>query len=95
MAERLYLEDVRNGQVFSPFVLPRTVKVSVNPKTMRPYYLVHWGAFDGAANLPLIYMATLEDSSSGLMSALMPRTQRRLKMLEPMTLPTATSVSPR
>lgn len=70
MAERLYLEDVRNHQVFSPLVLPRTVKVSVNPKTMRPYYLVHWGVFDGAANLPLIYMATVEDSSSGLMSAL-------------------------
>ncbi len=70
MAERLYLEDVQEGQVFSPFVLPRTVKVSVNPKTMRPYYLVHWGVFDGAANLPLIYMATIEDSSQGLMSAL-------------------------
>jgi hypothetical protein len=70
MAERLYLEDVRNGQVFSPFVLPRTVRLSVNPKTMRPYYTVHWGVFDGAANLPLIYMATIEDSSSGLMSAL-------------------------
>lgn len=70
MAERLYLEGVGEGQVFSPFILPRTVKVSVNPKTMRPYYLVHWGAFDGSANLPLIYMATVEDSSTGLMSAL-------------------------
>jgi hypothetical protein len=70
MAERLYLEDVRNGQVFSPFILPRTVKVSVNPKTGRPYYLVHWGVFDGSANLPLIYMATLEDSSDGLVRTL-------------------------
>ncbi|MEX0955933.1 MAG: hypothetical protein WDZ83_12060 [Rhizobiaceae bacterium] len=70
MAERLYLEDVRNGHVFSPFILPRTVKVSVNPKTMRPYYLVHWGVFDGSANLPLIYMATLEDSSAGLVRSL-------------------------
>ncbi|MBO6901151.1 MAG: hypothetical protein JJ864_07370 [Rhizobiaceae bacterium] len=70
MAERLYLENVRSGQVFSPFILPRTVKVSVNPATRRPYYLVHWGTFDGSANLPLIYMATLEDSSSGLVRSL-------------------------
>ncbi|MBO6726638.1 MAG: hypothetical protein JJ911_13340 [Rhizobiaceae bacterium] len=70
MAERLYLENVRNGQVFSPLVLPRTVKVSVNPATKRPYYLVHWGVFDGSANLPLIYMATVEDSSAGLVRSL-------------------------
>lgn len=73
MAERLYLEDVRNGQVFSPFVLPRTVKVSVNPKTMRPFYMVHWGLFDGAANLPLVYMATVEDSSDSMVKALVTR----------------------
>jgi hypothetical protein len=70
MAERLYLEDVRNGQVFSPFMLPRTIKVSVNPKTGRPYYIVHWGAFDGSANLPLVYMATIEDSSERLVKML-------------------------
>ena len=73
MAERLYLEDVRNGQVFSPFILPRTVNVSVNPKTSRPYYMVHWGVFDGSANLPLIYMATVEDSSDGLVRTLVTR----------------------
>ena len=70
MAERLYLEDVREGQIFSPFVLPRTVKVSVNPKTRRPFYLVPWGVFDGAANLPLVYMATIEDSSDGIVRQL-------------------------
>lgn len=70
MAERLYLEDVRDGLIFSPFVLPRTVKVSVNPKTRRPYYLVHWGVFDGAANLPLVYMATVEDSSEDIVRQL-------------------------
>lgn len=70
MAERIYLEDVRGGQIFSPFVLPRTVKVSVNPKTRRPYYLVHWGVFDGSANLPLIYMATIEDSSEDIVATL-------------------------
>jgi hypothetical protein len=76
MAERLYLEDVRSHQVFSPFILPRTVKVSVNPKTMRPYYLVHWGVFDGSANLPLIYMATVEDSSAGLVKSLVTKDGR-------------------
>jgi hypothetical protein len=70
MAERLYLEDVLDGQVFSPFVLPRTLKVSVNPKTGRPFYMVHWGMFDGAANLPLVYMATIEDSSESMIKAL-------------------------
>ncbi|WP_265516970.1 hypothetical protein [Nitratireductor luteus] len=70
MAERLYLEDVREGRVFSPLVLPETVRVSVNPKTKRPYYIVHWGAFDGAANLPLVYMAAVEDSSENMTASL-------------------------
>jgi hypothetical protein len=70
MAERLYLESVRNGNLFSPFILAQTAKVSVNPKTLRPYYLVHWASFDGTANLPLIYMATIEDSSEALVRQL-------------------------
>ena len=70
MAERLYLEDVATGLVFQPFILPKTVKVSVNPKTRRPIYVVHWGTFDGSANLPLVYMATIEDSSPGIVSSL-------------------------
>jgi hypothetical protein len=82
MAERLYLEDAQDGLVFSPFVLPRTVKVSVNPKTMRPFYLVHWGAFDGAANLPLIYMATLEDSSDNMVRTLVMQDGARNQRVE-------------
>ena len=70
MAERLYLEAVKGGEIFSPFVLAETAKVSVNPKTFRPYYLVHWATFDGTANLPLIYMATVEDSSEAMVSQL-------------------------
>lgn len=70
MAERLYLEAVKEGSVFSPFLLAQTVKVSVNPKTMRPFYLVHWACFDGVANLPLIYMATVEDSSPSMVQQL-------------------------
>ncbi|MCV3241832.1 hypothetical protein [Mesorhizobium sp. ZC-5] len=70
MAERLYLEDIKDGETFGPFTLAQTAKVSVNPKTMRPYYLVHWASFDGTANLPLIYMATVEDSSEPMISQL-------------------------
>ncbi len=76
MAERLYLEDVEEGQIFSPFVLPRTVKVSTNPKTRRPFYVVHWGSFDGSANLPLVYMAGVEDSTGRMVSTLVDRNGR-------------------
>jgi hypothetical protein len=70
MAERLYLEQVSSGNIFSPFVLPTTVRVTVNPKTRRPLYVVHWATFDGTANLPLVYMATVEDSSDNIVQAL-------------------------
>jgi hypothetical protein len=50
--------------------LAQTAKVSVNPKTGRPFYLVHWAAFDGTANLPLIYMVTVEDSSEAMIRQL-------------------------
>lgn len=70
MAERLYLEDVKAGEVFSPFVMPKTVKVSSNPKSGRPFYFVHWGLFDGSANLPMVYMAALEDSSERMVETL-------------------------
>ena len=70
MAERLYLEDVRGGTAFGPFTLAQTAKVSVNPNTMRPFYLVHWASFDGTANLPLVYMATVEDSSEAMVRQL-------------------------
>lgn len=73
MAERLYLEDVDGGSTFGPFTLAQTVKVSVNPKTGRPFYLVHWASFDGSANLPLIYMVTVEDSSPPIVKQLVGR----------------------
>jgi len=71
MARRLYLEEVQLGEVFQPFILPKTVKVSVNPKNNRPYFIVHWGAFDGSANLPLVYVAVIEDSSPNMKKLLM------------------------
>ena len=70
MAERLYLEQVGAGEVFSPFILPKTIRLTVNPKSGRPAYVVHWGAFDGSANLPLLYMALIEDSSPDLVKML-------------------------
>ncbi len=73
MAERLYLEDVQAGATFGPFILAQTAMVSVNPKSGRPFYLVHWGAFDGTANLPLIYMATVEDGSEAMTEQLVTR----------------------
>lgn len=63
MAERTYLETIGKGALFRPFILPETIRVSVNPKTRRPYYVVHWGAFDGSSSLPMVYMAVVEDSS--------------------------------
>ncbi len=71
MAKRLYLDEVQKGDVFQPLTLPKSVKVSVNPKTGRPFYVVHWGAFDGTANLPLVYMAVIEDSSPNMKKLLM------------------------
>ncbi|MER9171478.1 hypothetical protein NKI12_29970 [Mesorhizobium australicum] len=73
MAERLYLEDVKSEQTFGPFTLAQTAKVSVNPKTARPYYLVHWATFDGSANLPLVYMVMVEDSSESMVRQLVDR----------------------
>jgi hypothetical protein len=70
MAERRYLESVEAGLHFSPFVLPQTVRVSVNPKTRRPYYVVHWGYYDGVSSLPMVYMASIEDSSRDMVDTL-------------------------
>ena len=70
MAERYYLEDLNAGGLFLPFVLPRTARVSVNPKTKRPFYVVHWATFDGSSHLPLVYVLTVEDSSDKLVKQL-------------------------
>ncbi|MGI9400138.1 MAG: hypothetical protein ACR2O0_02700 [Rhizobiaceae bacterium] len=70
VAHRRYLESVRDGRHFAPFVLPKTLRVSVNPKTKRPYYIVHWGFYDGTAHLPMVYIVSLEDSSKEMVEAL-------------------------
>lgn len=66
MAERLYLEEVLKGEIFSPVMLPETAGVTVNPETRRPVCVVNWAAFDGTQTLPMIYIARLEDSSDNM-----------------------------
>lgn len=66
MAERIYLEQIGRGEIFSPYVLPETVRVTVNEKTRRPYYVVTWAVFDGTSTLPMIYAAGIEDSSENV-----------------------------
>ena len=73
LAKRLYLEEVMKGDVFQPNILPETIKVSFNPKTKRPYYVTHWGSFDGSANLPLVYVAVVEDSTDRIGELLLDR----------------------
>ena len=82
MAERRYLQSVQEGEHFSPLVLPKTIRVSVNPKTNRPYYIVHWGYYDGSANLPLVYMAALEDSSEDMVKTLVTKDGKLNKGVE-------------
>ena len=66
MAERIYLEQIGKGDIFSPYVLPETVRVTVSEKSGRPYYVVTWAVFDGSSTLPMIYVAGLEDSSDNV-----------------------------
>jgi hypothetical protein len=70
MAERRYLSTVESGVHFSPLCLAKTVHVTVNAKTKRPLYIVHWGYYDGTANLPLVYVAFIEDSSKDVVDTL-------------------------
>ncbi len=46
MAERLFLEQIGKGEIFSPLVLPETIHVSVNEKSGRPLCVVTWAVFD-------------------------------------------------
>lgn len=70
IAERLYLEQIGKGEIFSPLVLPETIGVTVNAASRRPSYLVTWAAFDGTTTLPMVYVATIEDSSENVVKLL-------------------------
>jgi hypothetical protein len=70
MAERLYLEEVVKGEIFSPVLLPETSAVTVNPESHRPSCVVNWASFDGSQTLPMIYIARIEDSSDNMVQML-------------------------
>ncbi len=70
LAERLYLESVKGGDFLGALDLPETIRLSTNPKTMRPTYIARWAAYDGVANLPMVFLATLEDSTDNVMREL-------------------------
>ncbi|MCB1447791.1 MAG: hypothetical protein KDJ87_18910 [Rhizobiaceae bacterium] len=76
MAERLYLEEVVKGDVFSPVILPETSGVSVNGENRRPVVVCNWAAFDGSQTLPMIYIAKIEDSSENMARMLVTREGR-------------------
>lgn len=63
MGQRLYYDALEQGPAFRPFTPPVTVKHSYNPRSKRPYYIVHWAAYDGTQNVPMVYLAVIEDSS--------------------------------
>ncbi len=63
MAERLYYETLKEQAVFGEYMPPSTVRISVNRRTGRPFYVVQWASYDGMAHLPLVYVAVIEDSS--------------------------------
>ena len=65
MAQRLYFEAIEDQPLFTAVTPPETIRYSVNPRTERPFYVVHWASYDGSANLPLVYIAIIEDSSGG------------------------------
>ncbi len=73
IAEYHYLSQIQKGEIFNSHILPETIKVSVNPRNGRPFYVLHWGAFDGSATLPIVYMATIEDSSQKISEMLVGR----------------------
>ncbi|MEO0544520.1 MAG: hypothetical protein AAFY99_11940 [Pseudomonadota bacterium] len=93
MAERLYLEAVKEGELFGSYILPETIKVSVNPRTMRPYYMTHWGTYDGSENLPMIYSLVAEDSSPDMVRDLVTK-DGKLKRTYDIPLPLGGLLNP-
>jgi hypothetical protein len=67
LAERLYLEGIKGGDFPQALDLPDTIRIGVNAQAMRPRVIVRWGAYDGVANLPMAYLATIEDSTDNVM----------------------------
>jgi len=64
MGERLYYMALKKAPTFRSQTICKTIRHSYNPRSKRPFYVVHWAAYDGSHNLPMIYMAVIEDSSA-------------------------------
>lgn len=93
LAERLYLEGVKGGDFLGALDLPDTIRLSVNAETLRPRYAVRWAAYDGAANLPMVYVATVEDSTDNVMRKLVAK-DGTLNPRAGVTLPIAGLLNP-
>ena len=63
LAERQLFDTLKKAPIFDAFTAPRTLRYSTNPRSKRPYYVIDWSAYDGTANLPMVYTAVIEDSS--------------------------------
>ena len=58
MSQRLYLDELRNGDLF----WPRNDVQIETLATEDARYLLHWSAWDGQRNLPVIWLMQIEDN---------------------------------
>ncbi len=63
LAEQALYDALSEADIFQAFTPPQTLRHSKNPRSGRPYYVIHWAAYDGTAHLPMVYTAVIEDSS--------------------------------
>ncbi|KAG1702916.1 hypothetical protein GQR58_004407 [Nymphon striatum] len=70
MAERHYLQTSSRREAFFSIGFAPHNSCFGKSKNATSFYVVHWGFYDGAANLPMIYMATIEDSSDDIKKTL-------------------------
>lgn len=61
MAQRVYYEQLRGGDLYWPQNHPEAVALS-SSGARRRRYLVHWAVYDSQLNLPSIYLMILEDT---------------------------------
>jgi hypothetical protein len=87
LAQRHYYEAISGASLFQALNLPVTQRVSVNPKTGRPYYVVHWATYDGTQHLPVVYVMTVEDSSENMISTLVKKGKLNKDVEIPLPVP--------
>ena len=72
LAQRLYYEELRMGELFWPRNDPQIVWTG-NIDDRRRTFRVHWAVYDTGLNLPVIYLMELEDTGR----TALPKDQRR------------------